>query len=594
MRRALIGAPVLALLCVQIGLFIWMAGHGLDLTDESYYLLSYQHWRDVTATATFFGAYFDLPFRWLGGDVAAMRMFGLALLVTAGGFLTWCACTFGRDAAEPVPWPFVAGGMTGALFYYSYVTTLRAPSYNLLVLFCMLVASALMLVLTEGRGSRARRAWTAFAYGLMVGMCALTKATSALAMVVCHLVFLARFAPLSRLPEWVACALVGIGVNVLALQSAQPHWLVVLREGVVLATTLDPHYTSIPFATLWDAALRGAIRLLPALVLAALVFAAVVRRWGRAHRAVLSGLVVLLVAGIMLTIQRQGYGKSWWVLLAFGTALLWLAERLCRETALPRWRDVRGVAGLSALLFALPICYSIGTNGSLPAHTQMAAVFAVVALMLPLRRLHALGLIHGGALATVLALPCLPMLVAQLRSLSDPVFTYRLRSGLMDQQLPMALGPQGKTLGLDAATRDGLAALTQQMAAAGYRPGEPIIDATGDGPGLVYALGGRPLGVAWIVGGYPGSERVAARVLDSVSVAELRNAWMLSADDNPRALRSLPKLLRERTGEPGPQRVGGVRLVAQYRWDGLPPELVAVTLWKPSASARISPEPTPK
>jgi len=585
---------VLALVCVQIGLFIWMAWRGLDLTDESYYLLSYQYWRGFTATATFFGAYFDLPFRLLGGDVGAMRVFGMALLTAAGGVFAWRAFLFGRDAAEPVPWPFIGGGMAGAFFYYSYATTLRAPSYNLLVLFCMLTASALLLMLAEGRGSRRRLAWVAFGYGAIVGVCALTKATSAIAMVACHLIFLTRFATAARLLEWVVCALAGVAVNLLALQIAQPHWIDVLREGIQLTISMDGRYAAIPFAVLWDAVVRGAVRLLPALVLAALVFVVVVRRWGRAHRAVLSSLVVLLVAGILFTIQWQGYGKSWWVLLLFGTTLLWLAERLCRETPLPRWRDVRGVAALSALLFALPICYSIGTNGSLPAHTQMATVFGVVALMLPLRRLHSLGLIHGSALAGALALLCVPMLVSQLRSLDDPAFTYLLRSGLLDQQYPMALGLDRNTLRLDSTTRDNLDALTQQMAAAGYRRGEPVLDATGDGPGLVYALGGRPLGVAWMVGGYPGSERVAARVIDGLPVAELRGAWMLSADDNPRALRSLPQRLSERTGEPGPRPAGSVRLVARYRGDNLPPELVTLTLWKPSAHSAIDPKPALK
>ncbi len=584
-----LGAPAAAVLGVQVLLFVWMARHGLDLTDESFYVLSYLHWRDVTATATFFGAYFDVPFRLLGEDVAAMRVFGLLLLLAAGALLAWRVGVYGRDAAEPVPWPLVVGGMIGALFYYSYVTTLRAPSYNLLVLVCMLASTALLLVLTEGRTGRGRLAAAAFVYGLLVGACALTKATAAAAMVLCHLVFLVRFARERRLAEWTLAALGGSAVNLLLLSWAQPRWPTVLREGVLLATTLDHRYTSIPVAALWEALLRGAPRLLPALALATLAFAFVVRRWGRRQRAVLSFVVVALVAGIMVTILRQGYGKSWWVLLAFGTGLLWLAERLCRETPLPRWHDVRGVAGLSVLLFALPVCYSIGTNGSLPAHTQMAAAFAVMALMLPLRRLHALGLIHGAALAATLALLGLPMLIGQWRALEDPGSTYRLRSGLLQQDRALAMGGHGQSLKLDALTHDGLAELQARMAAAGYRPGDPVIDATGDGPGLVYALAGRPLGVAWMIGGYAGSECIAARILDQVPVAELRRAWIISADDNPRAIQALPRLVLERTGAPGPQRADSVRLVAQYRWDGLPPEPITMTLWKPSAAVTTPP-----
>ncbi len=592
MRRALVGAPVLALLCAQIGLFVWTAGYGLDFTDESYYLLNYQHWRTLTATSTFFGAYFEWPFRALGGDVGSIRVFGLVLLVAAGGFFTWRVCRFGRDAAEPIPWRYVIAGMAGSLYYYSYVTTLRAPSYNLLVLFCILVASGLLLVLTEGGSSRERLAWVSFGYGLLVGACALTKATSAVAMVVCHLAFLLIFGPMKRLPEWVAFAAAGVGVNLLALHLAQPRWFDVLREGVLLTTTLDARYTTIPFGTLWEAALRGATRLLPSLFIGALAFAIVVRRWGRVHQWVLSLLVVVLVAGIFWTIQFQVYGKSWWALIAFGTALLWMAERLCRVEPLPRWGDVRGVAGLSLLLFVLPICYSVGTNGSLPAHTQMAAVFAIVALMLPLRRLHTLGLIHESALSGALALSCMPMLVSQWHSLDDPAFTYRLRSGLLGQQHPLALGTQGRVLKLDATTREGVVLLTQRMAAAGYRSGDAIFDATGDGPGLVYALGGRPLGVAWLIGGYPGSARMASRVFDALAPDELRRAWVLTAEGNPRALHGFQELLLQRTSGPGYELVGSVDLLPQYRWDGLPPTPVSVSLWRPSAPVSRPAEPS--
>ena len=280
-----------------------------------------------------------------------------------------------------------------------------------------------------------------------------------------------------------------------------------------------------------------------------------------------------------------------WVLMAFCTALLWLTERLCRDSLLPKWRDVRGVAALSALLFVLPVCYSVGTNGSLPAHTQMAAVFAVVALMLPLRRLHALGLIHGGAVMVVLPLLGSPMLVSQVRSLDDPTFTYRLRTGLLDQQYGLELGAQRRTLSLDASTHDSIARLRQAMRDLGYQPGQPILDATGDGPGLVYALAGQPLGVAWMIGGYPGSDRVAAQILNRLSVTDLRRAWILSADDNPRALHALPQKVQDRIGGPGPQPVARVRNLAQYRWDGLPPEPVALTLWQPAAADAVAPDP---
>lgn len=579
----------LALLSAQVGIFVWMAPRGFDFTDESYYLLHYLHWRELTASVTFFGAYFEWPFRWLGYDVAAVRIFGMALLVGAGGFFAWRAMAFDRDRASggPVPLPFIVGGMVASLFYYSFLTTLRVPSYNLLVLFAMLMATGLLLTLVEGRGGRARTLCLAFGYGLALAACGLGKATSAVAMVLCHAVFFAVFSRQRRWFDVSAVALCGVVFSVAVLSAMRPDWLQVLREGVALTTALDDRYTSFPFATLLDAVLRGAARLLPSLLIATMVFLFVVRRWGRVHRWTLSILVVLLVTGVMLTIQVQGYGKSWWVLLVFATALLWLAERLCREHTLPRL-EALPTLGLTLLLFALPVAYSIGTNGSLPAHTQMAAAFGVVAMMLPLRRLWSLGLIHRGALAVALAALCLPTLLTQLRSLEDRSFTYRLREGILEQQVPVALGAHGDSLRVDAVTRRQIDAVVQALEAVGYLPGEPLLDVTGDGPGLVYVVGGRPLGVAWLIGGYPGSERVASMVLRTLPGETLQRAWLLSADDNPRAIRNWRALMAERIGGATHQLVSAV---PYQRWDGRPMEPVTLSIWRPLAPRLKEPPP---
>ena len=589
--------PLLAMLLAQGGLFVWMAPRGLDFTDESYYLLSFLHWREFTANVTFFGAYFEAPFRLLGQDVASIRIFGMLLLMSAAGFLAWRAMRFGGvdradgGGTEPLL-PFVLCGMVASLFYYSYGTTLRVPSYNLLVLVCMLVATGLLLFVVDGRASRRQTGVAALGYGLALGACAFTKVTSAAAMVLCHGAFFLAYFQRRRSLELAALALIGVALNVVVLQLLQPRWFDVLRSGVALTITLDGRYATIPFAALWEAILRGAQRLLPALLLAAVVFAVVVRRWGRSSPSARSWLVVALVSGTMLTVQREGYGKSWWALLLFGAALLWLAERLCRDRAPPA-RAGRSELGLSVLLFALPIAYSIGTNGSLPAHTEMAAVFGVVAMMLPLRRLFALRLIHPVALSIALVALCMPTLVSQLRSLSEPSSTYRLRVGVMDQRSPVRVGPVGDALLVDATTRDDIEALVRSMREAGYRPGEPVLDVTGDGPGLVYVLGGRPVGVAWLIGGYPGSEQAASLVFDSVPADTLRHAWVLSADDNPRALRSWASLLRERTRDAPRVLAATLPYRPQPRWDAMSSRPVTLSLWKPANTSTRLEERSP-
>ena len=60
-----------------------------------------------------------------------------------------------------------------------------------------------------------------------------------------------------------------------------------------------------------------------------------------------------------------------------------------------------------------------------------------------------------------------------------------------------------------------------------------MIDLTGQFPGTLYALGASSIGQAWNLGGYPGSDALAAAMLQKVSCEELARAWLLAEPENP-------------------------------------------------------------
>lgn len=78
--------PPALMLLMQVALYVWMAPHGFDFTDESYYFLSYLYWHELLGTTSFFGAYFELPFRLLGERVSAIRIFSLLILLASSAF----------------------------------------------------------------------------------------------------------------------------------------------------------------------------------------------------------------------------------------------------------------------------------------------------------------------------------------------------------------------------------------------------------------------------------------------------------------------------------------------------------------------------
>jgi hypothetical protein len=647
------------LLLAQVGLYVWMAPRGFDFTDESYYFLNYLYWRDLIGTMSFFGAYFEWPFRMLGQSVPAIRIFSLLLLLASSAFFTREVLRYvsRRDGSTSgTPWAFVVAGMAASLFYFGPpLSTLRAPSYNLLALGSMLVATGLLLRVLEQSSQVANARLTMFCYGLAIGACGLGKASSGVMLVLLHALFFVlanRDWRLRHLIEFLALSLAGVSLNFVVLQLAHPQWLEELREGVALVSMDGSHNLlgsvnsfrwkiqalapiflawavgSAVIVALWvrwtvrfrrtalsalvvvlvGGSVLGLIKtmdgshnllgsvnsfrwkiqaLAPIFLPWALGAGVVVALWARwiirSRRTALSALVVVLVGGSVLGLIWGP--KHWWLpLLGLAVLLLWSVEGFSRKP----FRLVRGDLtnfALMALLLALPVAFSFGTGMPLLEHSQMAAVFAITALLLRLLRLARLGILAPPALVVCLAALCLPTLVTQLRAATDVHYTYRQLSALGEQAKPVRLGAANNTLLVDAATRETLESVIGAARAAGLTPGRAILDFTGDGPGLIYALGGRPLGTAWLLGGYPGSQTIAAHVVEKLPVQALRNAWLLSSDNNPRAIKGWQQSLNARLGPDAHELVATVHIRAPYRWGENAPDSLSVQIWKPQVAA---------
>lgn len=69
-----------------------------------------------------------------------------------------------------------------------------------------------------------------------------------------------------------------------------------------------------------------------------------------------------------------------------------------------------------------------------------------------------------------------------------------------------------------------------------FKEGTPIIDLTGQSPGVILLMGGRSLGQPWLVGGYPGSTSFAIRALRQEPCDQLLKAWILIEPQGERRL----------------------------------------------------------
>ena len=579
---------VVALLAAQVGLYVWMAPRGFDFTDESYYVLNYLYWRDLIGTVTFFGAYFEWPFRLLGQSVTSIRIFSLLLLLASSAFFALEALGYStrhERVTKGTRWVFAMVAMAASLFYFGHLATVRAPSYNLLALCSMLVATGAMLRALEPRISIANTRLAMFVYGLAIGACGLGKASTGVMLVVFHGLFFVltnRDWRLRRLLELFVLSLFGVGLNVIVLHFTHPHWLEALKEGVKLLSMDGSHSMLVSVnAFRWEVQAAAPVMLSSALGAGAAI-AMIVAWLGPFRRAALSALVVIVV-GVCVLGLISGPIRWWLPWLTLGVLLLLIVEGLNRRPFRLMRADLADIA-LMVLLLALPVAFSFGTNNSILEHSQRAAVFPIVALLLRLQRLARLGILATPAMIACMAALCVPTLVTQLRAATDVHYTYRQLSALGEQAIPISVGAANNELLVDAATYESLGSLASAARAVGLVPGQTILDFTGDGPGLVYALEGRPAGLAWLPGGYPGSQAIAARIIERLPLHALQSAWLLSSDNNPRAIKDWQQTLTARLGPGTHELVATIKIPARYRWGREAPDSLSVKIFRPRTS----------
>lgn len=576
--------PVLFLLFLQAGLYVWMAPRGFEFTDESYYFLNYLYWRDFVGVVSFFGAYFEWPFRILGQNIAAIRIFGLLILLGSSAFFIREVFSYISQHGKVLTktsLPSVVVGMATSMFYFGYLSTLRAPSYNLLALCSMLLATGLLLNLLKH--ATQPKTGVMLLYGLTIGACGLGKPSTGVLLVFLHALFFA-FANRNWQPRFlgklVTLSLVGASFNFMLLQWAHPQWLALIKEGAALFSYSEE-------MKLLDMVQKFGleiIRIFPKLIGlfgGAILLIWLTKRFSSAHAAISTIFVTTLIGStaLGLSLMREGHMSLWMPLVVFTVFVLWGFEVSQRKGV--RWTKADRVdLLLIGLLLALPFAFSFGTSMPLLGHSQKAAIFAVTAILIRLYRIHQQGIISNLVIGLCLAVLCLPTLVIQMKAALDVQYTYRQLSALGKQTIPYRLSTNNTIL-VDSKTHDTLSAINKAALAAGYKPGQTVLDFTGDGPGLVFAIGGRPLGLPWLLGGYSGSEVWAVRMLEKLSAQDIQNAWILSSNDNPRAIKGWQKLLSGRLSPDSHLLEATVLVHTPYRWGENTPGNLHVQIWKP-------------
>lgn len=220
----------------------------------------------------------------------------------------------------------------------------------------------------------------------------------------------------------------------------------------------------------------------------------------------------------------------------FGGLIIWAIPFAAMVSCLTilKWKILKAISApyflLAMIFFSFPHVYAFGTNGNYWHAGTAASIFWVlggVILVVPIIQFRTKWML---ILPLVLATQIVSLLLLQ-KSMDFP---YR-------QPYPLHLNnyainiPQSNSTILVSKEYSRYINRAQDLSKlAGFKMDMPIIDLTGQSPGLLYLLGATNVGYPWISGGYPGSEAVAYEGLRLVSCELLSTSWILTEVDGPR------------------------------------------------------------
>ncbi len=187
---------------------------------------------------------------------------------------------------------------------------------------------------------------------------------------------------------------------------------------------------------------------------------------------------------------------------------------------------------IAGLFLIMPYIYAFGTNGNYWRSGSSAGIFwllAALTLLAPLARERASWLF---ALPLVLVTQAVTATLLQT-GWEQP---YRQPESLRMNDTAQKIGPSSSTLMLSSDYAAYLETAMTVAVGAGFEPATPVIDLSGQSPGLLYALSAESLGQPWIIGGYPGSLEFAEAALSRTSCDRLATAWVLLEPDGPRSI----------------------------------------------------------
>ena len=518
--------------------------HGFNITDEGYHLNWISNPFIYSFSISQFGYMYHPLYILVDENVAALRRLNVIITFTCALALVYAFLISyeTKSRQKPIELSIIAMGLsTSALILFD--NWLVTPHYNSLVFQALLITGC-GVILIEGKSLTARIAGC-FLVGVGGAFTFLAKPSSALVLALAVLITLlcsSRFpVKYATISSTIAALLVII--TAVAVDGSVTTFVYRLQLGAQMAELLNSGH-SISESLRIDTFYLTADAQLALVVFFALSFigitAALTNSFAGRVAAVFSSCVsflIIIVAVFNLSYfgARLGHFKA---IIPLGIALSFTLVGVLvtynfglRSISRQQWST-------AALFVIMPYIYAFGTNNNYWQHGSSAIIFWL------LSALTLLGPLSQKFRTLYFLLPAIIAVQAITATL--------LHTGLEKphvQPNPLRLstnvyevGGANSPLKISSEYVKYFNEVKTAAWAAGFDSDTPVIDLTGQSPGLLYVLRAESIGNAWLIGKHPGSFDAAVAALQMVDCTKIANAWVLHEPESRRTIS--PAILR--------------------------------------------------
>lgn len=533
-----------------IGKLLYYCDRGFDFVDESYYLNAVNYPEAQKINATQFSHIYAPLWRATGKNLVLYRQANILIIQILAFILSWELLRHSRAHASRLAMIAITFGCASIIntFFFIYLPT---PNYNSLALQALLVTS-IGIALMNGSDFRANAiSWILTGAGGALAFLAKPTTAAILAVLTAIYWFFSGKMRIASLIGAVSTSIIFLLIFSWAVHGSPQMFIANMHEGFLDVQALGSHKASLFRLGLPPTSWRDfliAIALILCFAIGIIVSAFRSQFIVNMDRTPLSRFaswaIWLALIGISgySSLNLFAGSTQWparWDLWSLGTLILFLASIV---GSVPTWphsalcgikRDSWLIAGLFALL---PYAYAFGTNNNYCLIMPLAGAFWLFAAI---KLLSDLAPSIGGHCAVILLIAASQVVV--ILGVHKSMVAPNHQTSLIDAHERIKVG--NASVILSAVTIKTLRGLRDILAREGFRPGMGLLDLTGWNPGASFALDAKPVGNAWMFGGFGGSLEFAQRCLDRIDREDIRRAWILM---DRKGSRSLPATILNR------------------------------------------------